>query len=476
MPKRAVLLVLFLSGLFFFGQAAHPKGEQVPTPAAKAAELVSFLRDDSFRAAAKLADDLLADPALAAETRAVCGLAVLKAGRVEEAAAILAKAVERLPGCPEAHLGLGRIARIRNDRDTAIAHLRRAVPSEAFYEEALRYLWRTVWDRGRVEELFEVRALADERYGRESRSLPSWIINGLAQIKGREGRRLYRMEDRFERLRVPLVRSEPHSRIRMIDLGLNDRGEYPFHIDSALVEFMTISPLLAEELGLVPTGSATSTGVGTAPIATRFSVLDEVRLGPVTFHDVPIMVSDVQTLRGLKEGLIGTALLKRFNATIDVEAGFMDLFPLDRPELLARTIDRARVAADVPLLLFDSTAVEVSFFGAPPGLCILDSAASANLVDAPFFAKHIRPKLDPARIVRGGIRGAGGSQSVNQVEGVSIAVDGLAFNGQITEFPMAALNEIAGRYAAGLVGNHLLWPYRVHMDFKNGRLILERRD
>jgi hypothetical protein len=40
---------------------------------------------------------------------------------------------------------------------------------------------------------------------------------------------------------------------------------------------------------------------------------------------------------------------------------------------------------------------------------------------------------------------------------------------------MAELNEIGGRYAAGLVGNPLLWPYRVHMDFRHGRLILERR-
>jgi hypothetical protein len=39
---------------------------------------------------------------------------------------------------------------------------------------------------------------------------------------------------------------------------------------------------------------------------------------------------------------------------------------------------------------------------------------------------------------------------------------------------MGALNEISGRYAAGLLGYPLLWPYRVHMDFKAGRLILER--
>jgi hypothetical protein len=39
---------------------------------------------------------------------------------------------------------------------------------------------------------------------------------------------------------------------------------------------------------------------------------------------------------------------------------------------------------------------------------------------------------------------------------------------------METLNMIPGRYTAGLLGNPLLWPYRVHMDFKNGRLILEK--
>jgi hypothetical protein len=467
----AVLLVLP-----FVCRAALPEGREAWPPEVASAEIVALLRGNAFRAAEKLAARLLADPALDAPTQALCGLAVLKAGRVAEAEAVLRQAIARLPASPEAHLGLGRIARVRNDPDTAIAHLRMAVPSAAFYDEALRQLWRAAWDRGRVDELLGIRALAEERCRRESRPLPSWIVNGLGQIQGLEGRRLFQMEGRFERLRVPLVTSELHGRIRMIALGLNGRGEFPFHIDSALAEFMTLSPLLAEELGLVPTGNAASTGVGTAPIATRFSMLDEVRLGPVTFRNVPVMVSDVQTLRGLKEGLIGTALLKRFNVTIDVEPGFMDFFPLERPDLLARTIDRAGVAADAALFLFDATAVEASLAGAPPALCILDSAAATNLVDGPFFEEHVKPRLDPARIVRGGIRGAGGGQAVRRVDGVPIALGGLVFDGQqINEFPMAALHEIAGRYAAGLVGNPLLWPYRVHLDFKNGRLILERR-
>jgi hypothetical protein len=112
---------------------------------------------------------------------------------------------------------------------------------------------------------------------------------------------------------------------------------------------------------------------------------------------------------------------------------------------------------------------------APAALYILDSAAAANLVDGPFFEEHLKPKLDPARIVRSGIQGAGGPQYVNRVDGLSIALGPLVFDGQtVHEFPMEGLNEIGGRYLAGLLGNPLLWPYRVHMDFRAGRLILEK--
>ncbi len=477
MRKRDGLPALIASALLFLGLAAHPtSGPDSPGAPPDPSELLSLLRGDSFLAAAKLADELLGDPDLSAEARALCGLAVLKAGRIAEAERILNRAVALRPDCPEAHLGLGRISRIRNDADAAISHYLRAVESDALYEEAFRQLWRTTWDRGRISELREVRALAAERYARDGQLLPTLISNGLAQVAGLSGKQLFRMEGRFQRIEVPLVVTDPRLRFRMISLGLNGRGDYLFHIDSALAEFMTLSPLLAEELGLVPVGSATSTGVGTATIATRFAVLDQVRIGPLTFHDVPVMVSDIRTLRGLKQGLVGTAFLKRFNATIDVEAGTMDLYPLDRPDLLAARVDRAAVAADVPLYLFDQTVVEASLAGAPSALYILDSAAATNLVDRPFFEEHIKPKLDPSRIVGRGIRGAGGDQWVNQVEGLTVALGSLVFESQqANEFPMDALNAIGGRYAAGLLGNPLLWPYRVHMDFKNGRLILEDR-
>jgi len=103
---------------------------------------------------------------------------------------------------------------------------------------------------------------------------------------------------------------------------------------------------------------------------------------------------------------------------------------------------------------------------------------SALKADSFQAAARLADKLlaDPARIIPRGIRGAGGEQTVNMVNGIAISLGPLAFEQQtICEFPMDTLNAIGGRYLAGLLGNPLLWLYRVHMDFKNGRLILEER-
>ena len=467
-----LLLLTLLCGPPSEGRPAQPAAHQ-----GGITWLEQLLLADSFVEAGKLAAEALTDPAADRRTLAACGLALLKTGRVAEAEALFDRVIAVEPDHPEAHLGLGRIDRIRNDPEAAICHLRRAVRSDVFYGEAFHQLWRAAWEHGRVCDLLDIYERAEECYRRRSRPLPSWFTNGLTQIGRIPGERLFKTEGRLAHMAVPLLENaDPRIRIRMIALRLNGQGEYPFDIDSASADFLTISPLLAEELGLVTTGRSTATGVGTGEAAVRFAMLDKVELGEIAFRNVPVMVSDIHPFRGLKKGLLGTALLKRFNVTIDVDAKTMDLYPLERPDLLAAAIDRAAVAADVPLYLFDATVVEAAVGGAPAALYILDSAAATNLVDGGFFAEHLKPKIDPARVVRSGIRGAQGAQYVNRVDGLPVALGSLVFDGQtVHEFPMEELNAIGGRYLAGLLGNPLLWPYRVHMDFRNGRLILEKR-
>jgi hypothetical protein len=448
---------------------------QATPPSAELDRLSALVRGGSFQAADDQAAALLKSGATDPQTLAVCGLAVLGAGRVREAEGLFRRSIAKVPDNPEAHLGLGRVCRVRNDLDGAIEHLRRAVQSARFEDEAVRQLWRAAWERGRVSDLAEIRAQTAERLGRGGRPLPSLIANGWSQVRGLAGKRLFEIEGRVEDLRVPLTTDPRRPRIQMVTFRLNGTHDYPFDIDSASADFMTVSPLLAEELGLALAGNSSATGVGTEAAPVRFSMLDRVELGSIAFRNVPVMVSDLHPFRGQKKGLIGTGLLRRFNVTIDVRAGLMDLTPLDRPELLAAQIAPAAVAADLPLLLFDATTIEATLGGAPPALYILDSAAATHLVDRAFFETHLRAKTDPAAIRRSGIQGAQGAQFVNRIDGLSIGVGALVFPAEsVHEFPMGALNAIAGRYAAGLLGNPILWPYRVHMNFRRGRLILER--
>ena len=464
-----------LACLWLFALAPAP-ARTGPAAANDAANLAALLGTPLFHEADRLAAKLLADQGLGAQTLALCGLALLKAGRVERAEEILRRADAMILGSPEVHLGLGRLARIRNDEGAAVAHLRRAVRSVRFFEEACRHLWRAAWDRGDVAEIEDVRALIEARYRERSLPLPASLGNGVALLRGLAGRKLCAMEGAFDELTVPLLGGEDgRSRIRMIALRLNGGAAYPVDIDSASADFLTISPLLAEELKLVPVGYSVATGVGTSTAPVRFAVLDKVELGQVAFRNVPVMVSDLHPFRGLKKGLLGTALLKRFNVTIDAAARAMVLYPLDRPDRLATAITRDAVAADVPLYCYDATTVEATLDGAPAALYILDTAAATNLVDKRFFGDHIKPNLAPSRIVRGGIQGAGGPQAVNRVEGLPVRLGPLLFPDQpFNEFSMETLNMIPGRYSAGLLGNPILWPYRVHMDFRNGRLILEK--
>jgi len=436
--------------------------------------LAALLRDNAFDEADRLAARLGDDPAAGARTRALCGLAALEAGRIGEAEAILREAVAEAPDTPEAHLGLGRIHRIRNEPDEALAHLRQAVASDDLHDDALFWLWRAARERGEVDELLAIRDQAERWYRSASKPLPGWIVNGSSQVERLAGRRLYEMAGEPRHVTVPIVTLEG-SGIPVVELSLDGKGAYPFHIDSASPDFMNVSPLLAEELGLAMTGGSSAIGVGTGSARVRFSVLDTVAIQGIVFRNVPVMVSDLVTFRGRKVGLIGTGFLKRFNVTIDVRAGLMDLHPLDRPDRLGGGIDPAAVAATIPLYIFDATTVEASIGGAPPALFILDTAASTNLVDTVFFERHLKQGVDPSRIVPRRIAGLGGEQRADRIEGLSIALGPLDLPGQAVHlFSMKALNDIGDRYAAGLIGNPALRPYRVHMDFRGGRLILEK--
>ena len=300
----------------------------------------------------------------------------------------------------------------------------------------------------------------------------------MSQIGGIPGERLFKMEGRFEHLAVPLVENpDPRIRIRMIALRLNGRGEYLFDIDSASADFLTISPLLAEELGLALTGSSTASGVGSGEASVRFSLLDKVELGGIVFRNVPVMVSDIHPFKGLKKGPArhGPAQAVQRHDRCRAEGhGPLSARTAGPPRRAHRPVGRGRGR---PALSLRRDGRRSAKWPAPRRL----STSWTRRRPPTSWTKassgsHLKPNIEPARIVRSGIQGAQGAQYVNRVDGLPVSLGPLVFEEQtFHEFPMGVLNEIGGRYLAGLVGNPLLWPYRVHMDFNGGRLILEKR-
>ena len=452
MIKRIALIFAFLPAFLLFGSALAALTGSSPEAPNDAATLAALIRAPSFREADKLAAKLLADPVLDAPTMALCGLAVLKAGRIAEAEAIFAKVIARSPDSPDAHLGLGRIARIRNDEDAAIAHLRRAVPSVEFFEEALRQLWRAAWARGFVSDLAEIRELAEERYRLASLPLPSW----LEQQPGpdRRARResvssIWRGASSASGSRSS--RPRPASRIRMIALKLNGKADRLFHIDSAVADFMTISPLLAEELGLVADRQRL---VHRRRHGRRRDPLRRAgqgrarrdRLPQRAGHGLRRPDAPGTERRPPRNGL--SQALQRHDRRRGQGHG-----PLPaRPARASRRQHRPhrRGGGRTALLLRRDDRRGHGSRGRRPRSTSWTRRRPRTSWTGPSSRTHVKPKLDPARIVRAGIRGAGGPQTVNQVEGLAVRLGPLVLGGlQFNEFSMETLNTIPGRYTAG---------------------------
>jgi len=83
--KNIVRTTLALAlGFVILGQAAESRGTMSAAAQNEAATLAALIRAPSFQEADRLAAKLLADPAIDSQTTALCGLAVLKAGRIKE--------------------------------------------------------------------------------------------------------------------------------------------------------------------------------------------------------------------------------------------------------------------------------------------------------------------------------------------------------------------------------------------------------
>ncbi|MCP4661087.1 MAG: hypothetical protein GY856_37265 [bacterium] len=448
--------------------------EEQPDLSDLAELVVEAMVGHSFQEAHALAQRLAEAEPDNARALALLGLAELKAGRYPAAEVSLWRALALDSACPEAHLGMGHLAFGRNDLETASDHFERATASHVLYEEAYRALRIAYLDHGDLAGARRTVRAHEARLRTEGRPINARLAGRRAFLEMVDRDRVLRIPEGFEGTSVELTDREGPGEVKMLRIGLNDQGETLFHIDSAFRGMMALSPDLADELGLERAGESVSRGVGPQSPTTQGAWLDTVRIGDLTIEDVPILVIDSAIYRGKKRGLIGTGLLKQFNATLDVRKDVLELFPKDRSDEFRRRIPSERIAQSVPFLIYPAPIVLARVGDGRPLPFTVDTAASSSLIDEEFFNAQLRPSIPDEELATSMVTGAGGTQRLVCWTAARLGIGDLAFSDmRMISFDMHRLNVLSGRYAAGVLSNDFMWGYRAHFDFARTVLILE---
>ncbi len=437
-------------------------------------ELLAVMRTHQFETAMTMSRDLLimfpGNPRLAA----IHGITLARAGNMEAAEKFLQHANTLYPDLPEIRYGLGVLAYSNNDPTTATDHFFAALFSKYFFEDAVRDLLRVVGETGNFDSRQDAVKTCLDRYRTYGKEPPGYLQRKLSSFAAETRDNIFTFPIDHEPVTLPLRKTEI-SEIRMISIGLNGQGNYPFDIDSAAKGFLTISPLLAEELEIQGYGNMHSVGVGTRSIPTQAAWLDTIELNGLVIRNIPILISKSHTFIGKKKGLIGTAFLKHFNVTLDLARNEMLLMPLNDLQGFLKQINPAAIVLRTPLILYHSTMIDAAIDTGPEQLFILDTAAGTHLLDSSYFDAHLTQYTDATRIKKANITGAGGTESTRFIEESKVRIGGEEFTDQrVVLFGMERLNTIANRYAAGLIGYPILWKYRVHFNFQTPELILEK--
>jgi hypothetical protein len=436
------------------------------------------LKADAYAGALDDAERLVGRFPASPVARALHALALLRAGRIDEAGKEFQVSLDLDPGCPEAHLGKGILARWGNRPEEAERHLLEATSSERLAGEAYFNLKLLYSDLGEIAAAREAAQRALEEIDYLPAAHMRELSLGVDYLRSLGSGPYIVIPDSFVSTTVPILENEerPDRPIPEIGVRINDLGPWPFDLDSAYRGYMTVSTQLASTLGLRPVGDFQAAGVGSAKMSMQGSYVDRIAIGDLVVGNVPVMILDSPTFRGRERGLIGTGLLKRFNCTMDTEERVFEIFRGDRPDLLEARIDPSRVVARAPLFIVTGPLLYASMGGGDPEPFLLDTAASATLVDDDYFDEHIAPGIPPDQVLDIQVRGVGGAEAARMVRSGKVELAGALFDGvRLIVLDMERINSVSRKHSAGILGTDILRRYRIHLNFSAPELILESR-
>ena len=419
--------------------------------------VVEALKSSRLAEALELSRSAAAVAPLDPEAQALYGLALLHWGETARAESALRLALDVDPENADAHFGLGLIAAGFNRYEAAASHLLSAASSERFLGEAMLALSRVHFFAGVPDAALRAAEVALDEIDYRSETQMEELRARAEHLRSLGNRRLLLVAESFQKTTAELL-PQPGGSLSGIDIRINGQSAGRFLLDPACPGFIVVSRRLAERLGLEFAGGLAGGGT-----AMRHSLLDTLEIGNLAVERVPALVLRSPDLADGIEGVVGTGFLKRFNCTIDFNAAYLQLYRIDRPDLLERSIDRSRVAARLPLFSFPAPSVGVSVGGSDPVPFVFHTAHS-TVVDGAYYDERIAPNAAGARAAPGAVAVDLPSLSAGGIEAADlrIAVGDLA--------PPAWMER---QRVAGLLGIDFLGRYRLHLNFSDSVLILE---
>lgn len=259
----------------------------------------------------------------------------------------------------------------------------------------------------------------------------------------------------------------------LVTVRLNNKTDQKFILDTGASQTV-IDKSTASSLGPVSTGNYSITA-GAKAVPLNYATLDSLTIGDVTVDRVPALVTDLSSFaRAIGEkpaGLLGANVLKRFLVTIDFP---LSVIVLSDPRKVSVPAD-AVVVPTAPS--FGATALVVSG--------TIDKKTTVNfLVDTGAAFSNL-PQSAAHKLYSGPILPVG---QVFGIDGQKLSIGSLRVKsfkagGLTVANPVFALTPdgavTSGLFSAGsmgILGNTLWKDYRMTIDYRNERLLLQQTE
>lgn len=228
---------------------------------------------------------------------------------------------------------------------------------------------------------------------------------------------------------------------------------------------MTIDPAVADELGLAELGEVLAVGVG-GKTTSSFRRGTRFQLGPLELEDPVYIELDLAFLEpvfGRKvAGIVGFDVLARCVAEIETGTPYVALHDPARFQLSGGSWQDVIVTENTP-------SVRARFEGDHEGLFRIDTGANGTLS---FHAPAVRELglLDGRTVTSSASGGVGGTTEARNGRLEWFELAGHRFEKKMVQFSLAEHGAFADRYTLGNIGQEFLAPFRMVLDYPDGRI------